>query len=125
VGDALRHSGRQMREQDAGPMSQVPDKAADQIDKLSEYLSSKSVDELVADVEEFGRQNPVLFVGGAFAVGVLAARFLKSAPQPAQSGGYPAGYSPVNTPYRYDPRLETLTNHPVWEGGTPEVSDGA
>jgi hypothetical protein len=36
---------------------------------------------LVGDVENFARRQPALFIGGALALGILAARFLKSSSQ--------------------------------------------
>jgi len=33
---------------------------------------------LMRDVEHFAHKNPAVFLGGAFALGILAARFLKS-----------------------------------------------
>jgi hypothetical protein len=52
--------------------------AADQIDRLSRYVRSTKVDDMLGGVERFAREQPAAFVGGAFMVGLLAARFLKS-----------------------------------------------
>ncbi len=51
---------------------------ADQIEKISGYVEDREITEIINDVETFARRNPALFVGAAFALGVLAARFLKS-----------------------------------------------
>ncbi len=51
---------------------------ADKVEQFSGYLEKKDVREVMSDVEEFAHRNPLLFLGGAFALGVLAARFLKS-----------------------------------------------
>jgi hypothetical protein len=39
---------------------------------------------LIDDVEDFARREPAVFIGGAIAIGLVAARFLKSS---RRSGG--------------------------------------
>lgn len=51
---------------------------ADQIENLAGYLDNKELGEMLGDVEKFARKNPTVFIGGAFAAGLLLARFLKS-----------------------------------------------
>lgn len=51
---------------------------AEQIENISGYFERKEVREMVSDVESFARKYPAYFIGGALAVGFLAARFLKS-----------------------------------------------
>jgi len=48
------------------------------MERVSNYLQRTDVAELVDGVEDFARREPLLFVGGAFALGLLGARFLKS-----------------------------------------------
>jgi hypothetical protein len=45
---------------------------------LSATLRDRDVRELVQDAQQFARRQPAIFVGAAFAAGVLAARFMKS-----------------------------------------------
>ena len=52
--------------------------AASQVDNLAGFLNNNDVADLVDDVEDFARRQPAVFLGGAFAVGMLGARFLKS-----------------------------------------------
>lgn len=52
--------------------------AASQADNLAGFLNNHEVADLVDDVEDFARRQPAVFLGGAFAVGMLGARFLKS-----------------------------------------------
>lgn len=56
---------------------------AEQIENVSGYFERKDVREMVRDVENFARRYPAYFIGGAVALGFLAARFLKSS-QPKQ-----------------------------------------
>jgi hypothetical protein len=87
VAQALRQTGQHLREQDQGSMAQYTDKAAEQVERFSGFLKNKNVNELMSEAERFARRQPSLFLGGAFAVGVLGARFLKSSSQQQSSGG--------------------------------------
>jgi hypothetical protein len=100
VSDALEQAGHSMRQQNLGLAGNAMDQAAGQLDRLAGYLHDNDVNDIVRDVETLGRRNPGLFLGGAFALGLLAARFLKSSPQPQTpatstqySGGSSSSYS--------------------------------
>src|SRR5205814_450028 len=58
--------------------AQYTNSLAQQIENLSGYFERKDVREMVRDVESFARRYPAYFIGGAVALGFLAARFLKS-----------------------------------------------
>src|ERR1044071_1068807 len=61
-------------------------KASGQIEGVADTVRQRDVRELVADVQDFARQQPTLFFGGAMLLGFAALRFLKSAPQSAPQG---------------------------------------
>ena len=42
---------------------------------------------MLSDVKDFARKNPAIFLGGAFAMGIVAARFLKSSPMSLDDSG--------------------------------------
>jgi hypothetical protein len=66
---------------DQGQQAAVPQylsSAADQVDRLSHYLRSTDLRQMAEGVERFARRQPAIFIGGAFALGLLGARFLKS-----------------------------------------------
>jgi len=90
VAQALRQTGEHLREQDQTGVTSYIDGAADQVEQLSSYLQNHDIGQLVDDVEYFARRRPALFVGGAFVLGILGARFLKSTrQQAATSNEYP------------------------------------
>jgi hypothetical protein len=60
---------------------------AEQIENISGYFERKDVRDMVRDVESFARRYPAYFIGGAVALGFLAARFLKSSSPKQLSGG--------------------------------------
>jgi len=78
VAQAVRQSTKQLREQDHDTLAGYVEQAADQIDRLSRGLRNKDVGELARDAQRFARRRPALFVGSAFAIGLVGARFFKS-----------------------------------------------
>ncbi len=78
IANALRQTGEQLHEQDQGSVGRYAEQAADQAERFSGYLRDRDADQLVGDVEDFARQRPAVFLGGAFLLGAAAARFLKS-----------------------------------------------
>jgi hypothetical protein len=83
---ALRQTSSQMREENPSSVPGYIEKAADQVERLSGYLQGHTVGDLVGGVERFARREPMLFLGSAFALGLLGARFLKSS-SPRRSYG--------------------------------------
>ena len=53
--------------------------AADQAAALAGYLRENDVRQIVGNVESFARRQPLLFMGGAFLLGMAASRFMKAA----------------------------------------------
>lgn len=52
--------------------------AGEQVQRAADYLEKADVKQLTRDTESFARRQPVAFLGGAFVLGVVAARFFKS-----------------------------------------------
>lgn len=86
--EAIRSTGEHLREQEQGGVAQLVDQGANQLDNLSRYLQNRDVDELLREAESLARQRPAVVMGAAFGLGLLAARFLKSSGQQAQSARY-------------------------------------
>jgi len=66
--------------------------ASEQIQGVADNVRERNVRELFGEVQEFARQQPTLFFGGAVVLGFAALRFLKSTPPNAlhTSSGSPA-----------------------------------
>jgi len=77
VAQSLLLSSQQLRDQQHGASSLV-EKAAEKLDQAAQYLEGADVDRMVRRTESWARRNPALFLGGAFVLGVIGARFLKS-----------------------------------------------
>jgi hypothetical protein len=78
VASAVRESTQNLRSQQHDVAARYVEQAADQIERFSQRLREKDVTELLSDAQQLARRRPALFVGAAFAIGVLGARFLKS-----------------------------------------------
>jgi hypothetical protein len=53
--------------------------AADRAEDLATYLRETDVRQMIGNVENFARRQPLLFLGGAFVLGIAASRFIKAA----------------------------------------------
>ena len=60
------------------PASPLVEKTANRLEQASDYLRTTSPDQILRTAKTLAWREPVLFLTGAFAMGVLAARFLKS-----------------------------------------------
>jgi hypothetical protein len=77
LAQAIRATSRELQGEQA-TLASYANQGAARVDHFAHYLQDHDVDELVHDVERYARQRPALFIGGAFALGLIAARFLKS-----------------------------------------------
>ena len=101
---ALRQTGQQLREQDQGTIATLADRTAQQAERGSGYLRGRDVPGLLDDTEQLGRAHPLLFTGGALALGLLGVRFLKSSRRPHQPQETPPQLQlPAPTPPRTPP----------------------
>jgi hypothetical protein len=81
--DAMREVSTNMRQQQP-TLANVTAVAADRTQDIARYLQQTDVNDMVRGVEDFARRQPLLFLGGAFAIGLLGARFLKASGSQAQ-----------------------------------------
>ena len=89
VAQALRQASDQLRSEPQGPpVHEYVASAANRLEHLSGYLRSTDTKDMIRGLERFARQQPALFVGGAFMVGLLSARFLKTS---SESNSYRSG----------------------------------
>ena len=116
VASAVRETTQNLRTHQHDVAARYVEEAADQLERLSNNLRQKDVTELLADAQRLARRRPALFVGAAFALGLLGARFLKSSAEDID-----ADYRPD---YRHEPLgRETYERHvtttPALQGSSP------
>jgi uncharacterized membrane protein len=106
VADSLRQTGQQLRDNVDGVVpqyaAQYSESAAQQVEKISTYLRERDANQIVREIESFGRREPALFVAGAFVLGLLGARFLRASAPP----------------------VTTLATLPATDGGSNSSSNG-
>jgi hypothetical protein len=81
IANAVRGSTSQLRGEQHDVLAQYVETFADQLERFSNNIRGKDVNELLDGARDLARRQPALFVGGSFAAGLLAARFLKSSGQ--------------------------------------------
>lgn len=77
VSSALRSASDHLREDDDFIASYV-ETASERIDRIASYVSEANPRDVLHDVQDFARQRPAWFFGGAFLLGLAAGRFLKA-----------------------------------------------
>jgi len=137
VGQALRRTGDQLRDEGNETPAKMMDSAAQQVDRFGGYLRDADANRMLHDVESWARQRPWAAATIGVVVGFLGSRFLKasSARRYEQTSTYGygwqqrAGLTPPPTPYgtAYDPTLEPgyTGAYTPSEAGTYEARPGA
>lgn len=78
IAQAVRQTTDQLRSQQHDTIARYVDEAASQLQRASDRLRQKDVGELLHDAQRFAQRRPAVFIGSAFAIGLLGARFFKS-----------------------------------------------
>ncbi|MGI8548651.1 MAG: hypothetical protein ACR2M1_15205 [Gemmatimonadaceae bacterium] len=78
VAQSLESSAKQMRDQNQDGVGQYIDRAGQQVQRLADYLENTDISDMADQTEDFARKQPAVFLGGAFVLGLVGARFLKS-----------------------------------------------
>ncbi|MBP2315818.1 hypothetical protein [Azospirillum soli] len=87
VANALHKAAEQLSHENNGTAAHYAGQAADRVEQVADMLRNSTVDDMVGQVERFARRQPEVFVGAAFAVGFLFARFVKSSGESRFHGG--------------------------------------
>lgn len=88
LADAMRQVSDKM-EQDGqqNGTAQLVATGAEQVDKIADYLRTTDINQMIGGVEDFARRQPAIFLGGAFTLGLIGARFLKAGSERRQRSG--------------------------------------
>jgi hypothetical protein len=101
VVNAVRRFGETLNNEGQGPIArfaaQYGDKAAEGLDRVARYLREQDPKRLLNDVQNFGRRQPALMIGGAFLLGFAGARIIKSSMDAASSSTNTGGQRLMNT----------------------------
>jgi hypothetical protein len=78
IAHAVRGTTDELRREQHDVIAQYVERMAEQLEQFSTQLRNKDITALLADARQLARRQPAIFIGGSFAAGLLAARFLKS-----------------------------------------------
>jgi hypothetical protein len=96
VVNAVRQLGQTLSGEANGPIAryaaEYSDKAADSLERLTNYIREQDPKRLLNDVQNFGRRQPALLLGGAFLLGFAGARLVKSSMEAASQHSTNTGY---------------------------------
>lgn len=76
--NAIRRAGEELAQNDQSPASRLVQRAADGLEDFSRGLEGKHPGDLLNDVRDFGRRNPMAFIGGAVLLGLALGRFVRA-----------------------------------------------
>ena len=104
----LRSVGEELRKQGKEGPAKVADQVAERTERVGQYLTQSDGDQILGDIEDFGRRNPWVVMAGGMALGFAASRVLRASSR-----------------RRYEERFDSSTRGtPVGElgrAGTPSV----
>jgi len=96
---AVRQTSEKLREGQQAGVAQYVERAADQLERFSNHLRDRDIDELMNEARNFARRQPALFVGSSFAIGLVAARFFKASSPDRDYEGAEWQYGGGSGPY--------------------------
>ena len=76
--DAIRQASSHLREQGSSAPARALDSAASQVEKAGNWLQQSDGDQILHDVEDLARRNPLAVVAGGIAIGFSLSRLLKA-----------------------------------------------
>ena len=105
VVNAVRKFGESRAGEEPGPIARYAaeygDKAADGLERFSNYLREQDAKKLLGDIKKFGKRRPALLLGSAFLLGFAGARLIRTAVdddgRADQSNAHGAPLSPPST----------------------------
>jgi len=75
---AVRKAGDELAQSDQSMAGRLVQQAANGLEQVSRSLADKQPGELIDTVRDFGRSNPVAFIGGAVLLGIALGRFART-----------------------------------------------
>ena len=77
VAEAVRQTTYEIGEE-SQTIARYGERVAEQLETVSTYLNEKGVEDVLSDIQDFARRQPAVFLGGAFMLGMVVGRFMRS-----------------------------------------------
>ena len=100
VAGAIRRAGAELR-QEQPQVASFTDTAADQVERVADYLERHEPRDILDTIEDAARRQPALVIGGGIAIGLLLGRLLRSAAPIDQESRYGSTLGRSRTTSRY------------------------
>ena len=120
IAHALRTASDELRDQGQPMVAEYSRYAAEGLESMAQSLDRREVGEFVENIEQFARERPVAFIGGAMVAGFALARFMKSSsarhnrpsersyePRPATHGAAASPAGATTTPGVWTPNTNS------------------
>lgn len=114
IAHAFRQTSERLREENNPMVADYSEQVANQIERFSSFLGERDVDQLLGDAEIYARRHPEVFLGGAFALGLLVGRFIKSSGERRELART-SYYQPSNYPQAGGRAMTSGTMSNTWE----------
>jgi hypothetical protein len=78
VAQALRSASDDLEHRGQPMVAEYSRQVAEGLESMANWVSKRNIDDMVGGIEDFARQRPIAFMGGAMVAGFALARFMKS-----------------------------------------------
>lgn len=106
---ALRSTGDHLQQESYPQIAQYVQNAAQRVEQFAQALRERDVNAAMDDMRSLARHQPALFIGGAVALGFLAARFLKSSSVYNEDALRPGAAEPTYNDYIEQDRVGAVS----------------
>ncbi len=100
VAQAIRRAGEDLRKEQP-QLASVADTAAEQVDRVADYLVQHEPREVFGAAQDAARRQPALLIGGGIALGLIVGRLLRTA-VPAEGSAQGSQNGSGRSSFRYD-----------------------
>jgi hypothetical protein len=111
VAEAFRQSAQQLRDHGKGSVAGPVEQVADRVQSAGSWLERSSGEDILRDVEDFGRSKPLAVLAGGAVAGFALSRLLKASSSRRYHGE--PGYAQPLPPTTPEPPI----THPPGPGG--------
>jgi hypothetical protein len=124
IAHALRTASDELRDQGQPMVAEYSRYAAEGLESMAQSLDRREIGDFVDGVEQFARERPIAFLGGAMVAGFALARFMKSSstrrdrPEDRSDEPRPATHGAAASP------AGATTTPGVWTPNTPSPRAG-
>ncbi|HEY8427125.1 MAG TPA: hypothetical protein VIL20_02075, partial [Sandaracinaceae bacterium] len=121
LGRALHKVGETLRDEEQGQVARYGELLGDQAERVARFLREHDANDIVGEIENFARRQPLVFLGGCLLAGFAIGRFFKASPSEEERPSEEESMS-LGAQARYEPP----SVEPSGGGGEPiEASPSA